>query len=150
MGELETGGAAINFETLQLDSPDIPELCREEYRAQLGEWPAPGQMDDRAAVWAMAWLSKPDAQAVPIGPDHKGMTVDYSGLLGQCARVVRRTDPIYAEMLGQLQGHIMEMGQCYYSGDIAAVDEFLQLYCVERESRKQVVMSGREEEPRHD
>lgn len=64
MGELETGGAAINFETLQLDSPDIPELCREKYRALLGAWPAPGQMDDRAAVWAMTWLSKPDASAV--------------------------------------------------------------------------------------
>lgn len=52
----------MNFETLQLDSPEIPERCREKYRQLLGDWPAPGQMDDRAAAWAMAWLSKPDAQ----------------------------------------------------------------------------------------
>lgn len=53
----------MNFETLQLDSPEIPEDCREAYRQRIGTWPAPGQMDDRAAVWAMAWLSKPDAPA---------------------------------------------------------------------------------------
>lgn len=46
----------MNFETLQLDSPAIPELCREKYRQLLGAWPAPGEMDDRAAAWAMAWL----------------------------------------------------------------------------------------------
>lgn len=56
----------VNFETLQLDDPRIPELCREKYRSLLGEWPAPGEMDDRAAVWAMAWLSKPDAQPVQV------------------------------------------------------------------------------------
>lgn len=59
----------VNFETLQLDSPDIPELCREKYRQLLGEWPAPGALDDRAAVWAMAWLSKPDASAVASPQD---------------------------------------------------------------------------------
>lgn len=52
-----------NFETLQLDSPEIPDLCREAYRQRIGAWPEPGQMDDRAAVWVMAWLSKPDASA---------------------------------------------------------------------------------------
>lgn len=57
-----------NFEALQLDSPEIPEDCREAYRRRIGAWPAPGQMDDRAAVWVMAWLSKPDAQPV-ASPD---------------------------------------------------------------------------------
>lgn len=47
----------MNFETLQLDSPEIPEACRE----QIGAWPAPGEMEPMAAVWAMAWLSKPEA-----------------------------------------------------------------------------------------
>jgi hypothetical protein len=55
--------SAIDFETMQLDDPRIPELCREKYRAVLGEWPAPGQMEPMAAAWAMAWLSKPDASA---------------------------------------------------------------------------------------
>lgn len=72
----------MNFETLQLDSPDIPELCREKYRALLGEWPAPGEMDDRAADWAMAWLTATQEQAqgddgwiewgggeCPVGPE---------------------------------------------------------------------------------
>lgn len=51
----------MSFETLQLDDPRIPDLCREKSRALLGEWPAPGEFCPRAATWAMAWLSKPDS-----------------------------------------------------------------------------------------
>lgn len=51
-----------NFETLQLDSPEIPELCREKYRALMGEWPAPGEVCPRAAAWAMAWLTATQEQ----------------------------------------------------------------------------------------
>lgn len=57
----------MNFETLQLDSPEIPEACRDAYRAQIGAWPAPGERDPMAAVWAMAWLSKQDAATADDG-----------------------------------------------------------------------------------
>ena len=59
----------MNLETLQLDSPEIPEACREAYRQRFGAWPESGQLDDRAAVWAMAWLSKPDAQVPDEMPE---------------------------------------------------------------------------------
>lgn len=54
----------IDFETLQLDDPRIPELCREKYRALLGDWPAPGEFCPRAAAWAMAWLTAAQESAL--------------------------------------------------------------------------------------
>lgn len=78
------------------------------------------------------------ADSVPalLAADHKGMRVDYSGLLGQCQRALRSREPANAEMLRQLQGHIQELGQRWYAGNTSAVDEFLQLYCVEHEARQ--------------
>lgn len=70
-----------------------------------------------------------------LAPDHNAMRVDYSGLLGQCARVLKRSNSGDAEMLRQLKGHLQELGQRFYDGDIAAVDEFLQLYCIESDLR---------------
>ncbi|WP_440105641.1 hypothetical protein [Acidovorax sp. BL-A-41-H1] len=72
----------------------------------------------------------------PLAADHQGMRVDYSGLLSQCQRAMRRTEPGLAEMLRQLQGHMQELGQRWYGGDTAVVDEILQLYCVEHEARQ--------------
>jgi len=51
----------VQFETLQLDSPEIPELCRKKYRELIGHWPEPGEFCPDAAKWAMAWMSKPDS-----------------------------------------------------------------------------------------
>lgn len=65
----------MNFETLQLDSPEIPELCRQKYREQLGHWPDPGEMDDRAAVWAMAWLMSSQWTPVTDGLPPKNVEV---------------------------------------------------------------------------
>jgi hypothetical protein len=45
---------------------------------------------------------------------------------------------MHAEMLRQFQEHIKELGQRYYAGEAACVDEFLQLYCVEREARADI------------
>jgi hypothetical protein len=70
-----------------------------------------------------------------LAPDHKGMRVGYQGLLGQSRRALGRTEPMLAEMVHQLQDHIQELGQRYYAGDAGCVDEFLQLYCVERDAR---------------
>ncbi len=62
------------------------------------------------------------------------MRVDYQGLLRQ-AREGLHDSPGLAEMLRQLQGHLRELGQRWYAGDTAVVDELLQLYCVESNAR---------------
>lgn len=75
---------AIDFdETLQLDDPRIPELCREKYRSQLGDWPAPREFCPRAAAWAMAWLSKPDASA-----EAAQVAMRFQNRLGSCREML--------------------------------------------------------------
>ena len=79
-----------------------------------------------------------DAQkgvAPVLAADHQGMRVDYSGLLSQCQYALKRDEPGYAEMLRQLQGHLKELGQRWYAGDTNVVDEILQLYCIEHDTR---------------
>ena len=80
-----------------------------------------------------------------LAQDHQGMRVDYTGMLGQIRREICRSAPMHAEMLRQFQDHIKELGQRYYAGDAVCVDEFLQLYCVEREARAAIA-----KEKRHD
>ena len=66
-----------------------------------------------------------------LAPKHTGLKVSYTGLLSNARAALQSAkEPGYAEMLRQLQGHIAELGERYYSGDVAVVDEFLQLYCV--------------------
>lgn len=69
-----------------------------------------------------------------LSAEHTGMRVDYQGLFKQARDGLRR-EPVLAEMLRQFQDHLTELGRCWYAGDTAVVDEFLQLYCVEREAR---------------
>lgn len=89
-----------------------------------------------AALYAAPQAS----EAVPIGllaTEHTGMRVDYSGLLKQARSALEHgeTEPALAEMLRQFAGHLEELGQRWYAGDVAVVDELLQLYCVESEVR---------------
>ncbi|MFM7025185.1 MAG: hypothetical protein ACKOWC_03885 [Limnohabitans sp.] len=49
-------------------------------------------------------------------------------------------------MLDQLTKHMEEMGRRYYSGDTAAVDEFLQLYCVEEKARAAIARATHKEQ----
>jgi len=39
-------------------------------------------------------------------------------------------------MLRQLQHNLTELGQRWYAGDTAAVDEFLQLFCIAADACK--------------
>lgn len=75
------------------------------------------------------------ANLVPLADDHKGFRVDYTGLLSQASRALSRAAPGQAEMLRQMQEHFKELGQRFYSGELGVVDEFLQLYCVEKDMR---------------
>ena len=85
----------------------------------------------------LAGASAPAAQAINLlAADHEGMKVDYRGLFSQVQRAIKRSDPGYAEMLRQLEGHLKELGQRWYAGDTNVVDEILQLYCIERDARK--------------
>jgi hypothetical protein len=42
-------------------------------------------------------------------------------------------------MRREMARHLEEMGRRYYTGDVAAVDEFLQLYCIAESERAAVV-----------
>lgn len=79
-----------------------------------------------------------------LAADHKGMRVDYSGLLKQSVCALRRgvKEPGLAEMLRQLQVHMTELGRRWYSGDTAVVDELLQLYAVEDGARDTLKQQG--------
>lgn len=77
-----------------------------------------------------------------LATNHMGMRVDYQGMLRQSRRALGRSEPALAEMLRQFQEHIKELGQRYYQGDAACVDEFLQLYCVEHDARAAIAKAG--------
>lgn len=93
-------------------------------------------------------LRKPAAQGMDAGKllaeKHTGMMVDYRGLLGQVQREIERSAPGHAEMLRQLQGHLQELGQRWYAGDTAVVDELLQLYCVESQARADLAAQAKQ------
>ena len=94
---------------------------------------------EHEAIKSQQRLSAPAAQAINLlAADHSGMKVDYRGLLSQVQSAIKQSDPGYAEMLRQLEGHLQELGQRWYAGDTNVVDEILQLYCIERDSRKTV------------
>ena len=67
---------------------------------------------------------------VYLAKKHTGMRVDHSGILGRIAGGCKvRDDQRWC--LGELDKHLEEMAERFYSGDIAAVDEFLQLWCLD-------------------
>ncbi|KVT91889.1 hypothetical protein WK59_03905 [Burkholderia ubonensis] len=75
--------------------------------------------------------------SILLAESHQGMRVDYSGLLKQArhALEIGMQDTGSAEMLRQLRNHLTELGRRWYAGDIAVVDELLQLYCIEKDAR---------------
>ena len=107
--------------------------CEDEAAAQVAlERFANGHA--RAAVLADRQQRAGSVSPTLLASTHMGMRVDYRGLLRQ-AREALGAGSALAEMLRQLQEHLLELGQRWYSGDTAVVDELLQLYCVEPEAR---------------
>lgn len=86
-----------------------------------------------------ATTAAPAADAPPppqlLAKQHQGMKVDYRGLLGQVRRAIKSKAGGHAEMLRQLEDHLTQLGQRWYAGDVTVVDELLQLYCIERDTR---------------
>jgi hypothetical protein len=65
-----------------------------------------------------------------LAPNHKGMRVDHSGVLGRIAKGCK-VRPDQRWILGEMDGHLEEMAKRFYAGEVSAVDEFLQLYCLD-------------------
>lgn len=64
-----------------------------------------------------------------LAPKHTGMRISARGVLGRI-----RDGKHYPELnfgCGELLRHLEEMATRFYSGDIKAVDEFLQLYALD-------------------
>lgn len=75
-----------------------------------------------------------------LAADHGGMKYSLAGLLLRAKEYLRR-DGDHAKGIGymlheEVQKHLKELATRYYAGDITAVDEFLQLYCLGEEERK--------------
>lgn len=65
-----------------------------------------------------------------LAKKHTGMRVDHSGILGRISAGCKvRPDQRY--ILGEMDKHLEEMARRFYGGEITAVDEFLQLYCLD-------------------
>lgn len=64
-----------------------------------------------------------------LGATHTGMRISANGILG------RIRDGRYYRGLnygcGVMLGHLEQMASRFYTGDATAVDEFLQLYCLD-------------------
>lgn len=63
---------------------------------------------------------------VLLAPKHTGMKISAHGVLGRI-----RDGRYYKELnfgCGEMLRHLEEMAERFYSGDVQAVDEFLQLY----------------------
>tara|TARA_R110001606_G_scaffold131790_1_gene267770 strand:+ start:149 stop:982 length:834 start_codon:yes stop_codon:yes gene_type:complete len=63
--------------------------------------------------------------AIPLAANHNGMRIDASGVLG---RVGGQLKLGAREMLK----HLEQMAEQFYAGDLTAVDEFLQLFCLDQ------------------
>ena len=66
-----------------------------------------------------------------LAEKHTGIKISAHGVLGRI-----RDDRAFDELrfgCGEMLRHLEEMATRFYSGDIKAVDEFLQLYCLDDE-----------------
>lgn len=102
-------------------------VARDFTRPELAE--EAGRLATEVGALARAQLAK----------DHEGTRVSCSGLLRQCISGLRGGGR--GEMLSQMQSCLTEMGQRFYAGDISAVDEFLQLWCICEDER--ALLKGR-------
>ena len=84
-------------------------------------------------------LSRVTPVPVRAFPDRQGngMRVSAAGLISQVAGCVKKSDKFgHAWTLEQLLKHLQELGDRYYEGDESVVDEFLQLYSLDRKRQK--------------
>ncbi len=68
-----------------------------------------------------------------LAPDHRGVRVNGF----RCLQQAHGTG--FTFIRREMARHLQEMGRRYYAGDVTAVDEFLQLYCIAESERAAVV-----------
>lgn len=71
-----------------------------------------------------------------LARDHTGMKLDLANALSIARRALPKKESLLAYTLEELNGHIAEMAERFYTGDITVVDEFFQLYNVGVDLRK--------------
>ena len=73
----------------------------------------------------------------PLASTHQGMRVCAKHMLevGTAGKCQNRKG--YAYQASVMMGHLQGMADRYYAGDVAAVDEFCQLYCFDQNRPKE-------------
>lgn len=66
-----------------------------------------------------------------LGPKHTGMKVQAPGLIGRISDGWE-VDKGQRYVAGEFLKHLEKMAKRFYAGDAKAVDEFLQLYCLDK------------------
>lgn len=61
-----------------------------------------------------------------LAAKHTGMLIDAEGLL-----ISNRRGKLDKYLREQMLGHLKDMAERFYAGDVSVVDEFLQLYCLD-------------------
>lgn len=97
--------------------------------------PTPEALDLAKDAWEAALKSKIDGGAeVPcsdwLGPKHMGCRISAPGILGRI-RDGWKIDQGQRYAAGEMLKHMQIFAEQYYAGDTKAMDEFLQLYCLD-------------------
>ena len=65
-----------------------------------------------------------------LAKKHTSMKVSAGGLIGRIARG-NRPDRLDRHLLAEMLGNMEQVADRFYAGDVKAIDEFLQLYCLD-------------------
>ena len=65
-----------------------------------------------------------------LGPKHQGCRISAPGILGRI-RDGWKLDNGMRYATGEMLKHMEETAKRFYAGDAKAIDEFLQLYCLD-------------------
>lgn len=90
-----------------------------------------GLGDENRALRAK--LAEP--RPLPLAAKHAGTKISAEGVLGRIRDGRYFVGPGWG--CGEMLRHLEEMAGRFYAGDIAAVDEFLQLYCLDHKRPEQ-------------
>ena len=71
-------------------------------------------------------------------PDHPGMKVSLHGVISRLPGAGPQMRKGYNGMLAEMYENLKELATRFYDGDHKAVDEFLQLYCLDLKRLKPV------------
>lgn len=70
---------------------------------------------------------------IVLAEKHIGMKISADGMLSRLSAKGSRITNIQRFGLEELNGHLHELASKFYAGDASVVDEFLQLYALDKE-----------------